>query len=256
LEEEPGLYFRLAELEPTPDAILKFVGQYGKLGHGQYKRERDEDGDLEVVEPFGLWEVEIRRLHYLTELWWYAKKEDATAIARFARWENDGIVFRWSGFEWFHLNSSDYWTSARRNRESREKKMIPEQCQSGGVPLFRRGEVITPALLFIQHRLDIRLSDSGIKPRLTWSDELDRAVLANTPRTLLDAIWLQFAIDFAKPTGSFRIGQCAFCGNRFQIGPGQSRKDRTTCSNSCRTLRHLQRKDQARELHEKGRSVK
>jgi len=58
---EPGLFWRLAKVEPTVDSVLEFIDEFGALGLSVRRTLLMRDGAAtEIdVEPFSAWQVEV-----------------------------------------------------------------------------------------------------------------------------------------------------------------------------------------------------
>jgi hypothetical protein len=248
--EHPGLFLRLADLDATQEGVLDFVSRYGPLGDGLLVRDPESpSGENMLVEPLVFWQFHAARIHALTNLWGYASAGDRAALAEFVRWEGAAVAIRWPAADrWFALfdervRGTTTWS-------------VEEYRGPDGTSLVKRGDLIVPAQLFVQRRLDAQLRSGQAHPRLVWSTRHGRPELVNSPGSLLDALYLQFAIATANPDGGFQISRCLRCGKRIELAPGVNRADRTTCSDSCRALLYRQRKERARQLHAEGMKLK
>jgi len=80
-----------------------------------------------------------------------------------------------------------------------------------------------------------RLSNEAlsVSPSLRYDEEQDRLRLVATPKHLLAAMWLQFALSI-DTQAQFR--RCAFpeCPTWFAVEPASGRSDKRFCSDTCR----------------------
>jgi hypothetical protein len=266
--DEPGLYLKFADLRHslTTDAVLEFVSRYGPLGvrdvvtrlvgldHGErvgpvlYPGDRVPEDERERKsfsrrgEAFAAWREQILRMGVLTELWGLATARDRDALRRFVEWEGGEFVIRWPAFQTFDLDVR--WEKGEARFANR---------LSGG-PLCKPGDLITPAMKFVQEEIDSVLVRHAARERLGWSAAGRRPELFRRPDDLLSALFLQFAFAAANPDG-LRLSHCRQCGKRMWLGAGIQRTDATTCSDGCRTLLSRRRR-QARRLHAEGKSIK
>jgi hypothetical protein len=120
------------------------------------------------------------------------------------------------------------------------------------VDIVKPGDLIAPVLWYIQDALDITLR-GRLEYRVRWDREQGRPIQSYEPKTLIEAIYLQFAETVA---GRRRQQKCQGCGRWFELAPGVNRADRLTCTSACRQRAHRGRVARARELYAEGRSVK
>jgi hypothetical protein len=238
LKEETGLFRTFADLDPTPEACLKFAQRFGWLGVGfplQGERVR-------------AWLMRAVWLRYLVTLWDLARARDARHLSRFVRWQGNDIVF--TGLP----------------PEQPRLLLFPDPPQD--VLVFKAGEMgrdqpseicpgdlVKPAFLFCQEALSEELHGEGrpglVSVALVWDRSKGHPVPQVIPRHLWGAILLQFA----NAIGGDRLHQrCPACGRWFELSPQLNRADRQTCSGSCRTALHRRRRRQAGELRAAGKS--
>jgi hypothetical protein len=86
-------------------------------------------------------------------------------------------------------------------------------------------------------------------PPVVWHQKAKCPVLKLTPPSLWHAMYLQLARAIL---GNKSYQPCQACGRWFELAPGLNRADRQTCSDYCRVKNYRLRKQQDRELHDKG----
>jgi hypothetical protein len=114
----------------------------------------------------------------------------------------------------------------------------------------RAGDVLGQILATVNDRL------SGNRCRVGFVQDPRRPSVYTVevaPTNLLAALWWQLgrAVSEHKTFGS-----CAACGKPFEVAPPVNRKSRHYCSDACRSRAYRSRKEKARRLAGKGRSVK
>ncbi len=187
-------------------------------------------------------------MRFLTDLWGYATAGEQSALKAFIRWAGDAVVFSWEPIRVYYVLPNEAGKGVER--WSAIDHHGPDER-----PL-RRGDLIAPALRFVQRHLDARLSGTFTTPRLVWPRGAAWPRLLNAPAGLLDALSLQFALSAADRDRGFHIGYCIRCGKRIEYAPGVNRADKTTCSDSCRSLLYRRRKKQAASMQAEGKTVK
>ncbi|MBL8294953.1 MAG: hypothetical protein JNN08_24120 [Bryobacterales bacterium] len=112
--------------------------------------------------------------------------------------------------------------------------------------LFRTGEVIAPARIFLQERINSKLAALGVDVRLIRSHPSPESPFAlyQVPRSLLGAIWLQFA---GGVCGGRKYRRCDAedCGNWFEVAGGRdrsARSDKRFCSPACKVRIHYRKR--------------
>ena len=58
---------------------------------------------------------------------------------------------------------------------------------------FKPGDLVGPAYQFIQTSMNKKLREHASTPRLLWDPQFDHLSMLVVPKTLIAALWLQFA---------------------------------------------------------------
>jgi hypothetical protein len=249
LEEETGLFLTFAALEPTPESCLVFAHRYGLLGGPAEvdvpvtaEDPLSPSGKPRLGERFEVWRDEVRWMKHLVTLWKAARDRDRETLARFFRWEVDTIV---STFPKIDILGPTDWRSQGVARNANVQRFRDK-------PLFSRGVLVGPALLFLREALDRELT-RGVHRRMLWSAPNCAPLMMDCPSSLLAVMYLQLA-KAVETNGTFT--QCPQCRRFFKLAPGVNRANRKTCSPTCRAYLYHSRIDTARKLHEQGKSAK
>ena len=218
-ELSDGLFRRYAELKPTQDAIEDFAREYG----GNLLSNYDFLGDLVVREDdtvtwatsLETWQTEIGQMKALVRLWDDIRHRRTTVLRNIISTSENGVGYCLGG-RYVNLAHSDVLLTVPFRR-------------------FSHKDVVLPAQYALQKEINRRLEDprSATVPRLAWTPDNHQRLIF-VPRNFLAALWLQFA---EAVTEQLRLRRCAECGEYFQVGPGASRSDRTTCGERCRQRR-------------------
>jgi hypothetical protein len=235
MRESPALFRTFADLEPTQEAVRRFADQYGMLGEPVAEvialplvggdpaapvgvRFDIADGierQLAEGERLDSWAAQIQTMVELVTLW-DAVTRGTSSLAERIVWYEDRVEYRY-GRGWSLIAAT----------------LIDPQIFGR----LRRGDLITPALMHLQKRVNERLAALATA-RLLWDHDREHLRLYVTPRSLLGVLWLQFAraIDGAR-----RYLTCAQCGGWMEVSPDVRRSDARYCSGTCRTRAHRMR---------------
>jgi hypothetical protein len=243
LREDSALFLNLAATPRTREGVLAAADAHGKL-----ESIHDRHSPSETL---ARWSERLDDLEDLATLYVaYRDNDEAVLAARAVRSET-GVQYRY----------------ARAGRPP-QPEALPDP---GGGPLCAPDFFFIPntdypsmltgdrdnpreaAFVFLAGRLDVRLP-YFVWPRLVVDPgRPGRYVFGEWPRSLIGAAWLQLARAVA---GEKDYRTCVVCGRWFEVSPAVNRIDRSTCSNACRQRQYRQRKERARELARKGKSVR
>jgi len=238
LKEETGLFFIFGHLDGGKEGFRRFADTYGRLG--TYHTLVPELG-----EPLYEWERYHRWMQFLVELRDECDK-DQPSLGQKVSWERDEVIFNFPKVD----SSVETW----RQRGYLRQRLLNSQ----GLPLFKPGDRVGPARWFLAYALDqwLRELDGIGKPiatRMIWSEEERRARLVFCPSNLLGAMVYQFA---AAVNGSWPFRECAYCHKFFRLAPGVNRRNRLTCSTTCKQYLHNDKVKRAHQLHDAGKSLR
>jgi hypothetical protein len=256
LAGKESLYRILAAVSPTPEGIVDFARQYGRLGEGVETYSTLPDGSYATVEPLAGWRTTIGWLGEAVRLWDLAQQSDSAELSKVIRWDKKGVVrYQAPRDLLIRVFGSLPPPELRSIIESmiEEKHVIASTVHNPKrFAAFAQGDVVEPARCVVLSLVNDCLSRTA-QPALLWDVKARRVLLRHYPRSLLGAVSLQFATAIL----SGRTTQtCPVCGRYFEVTALASRNDRLTCSNRCRVRAYRDRQQKARELHGKGWSFK
>ncbi len=248
-EEAPGLFRIFADTLPTREGIIEFATKYGfltrdnsnltphyDLATAQSKielpPEASASGKPEIGqgEPLALWIAEIQSIHEIVVIWDAARELDGETLLKHITWEEDGVYHRGDG--------EDLEPIATR-------VFHPELLQ-----WLRRGNLFEPAIVWLARRLNARIESEEMQAWFQWSpEEPNQLHLVYIPDSLIEAIWLQFALAVDE---SKDYRQCLQCGTWFELSPAKARTNRLFCSGACRSRNYREKKLRAQELAAEG----
>jgi hypothetical protein len=268
MKEAPGLFRNFAELSlDTDDDILKFANKYGQLGIPAHT-----DVTPRVSNPLLYnkwderrldWKREISSMKAMINLWDMVKSKDHAGLERHLildggrDWEH-----------WVYLSHPEVLEAARTISPEYAVSIRPNDYAS--ILLHRdldwlpKGDLLMRGSFLVQQVVNNHLS-GGPYERTRWHGEaaaqlcFDRESgthrLQFMPKTLLGAMWLQFAraID-----GDRKYRACKECGTWFEVSTADTgfRVNRLFCSDACKSKDYRDRKARVGTLKAEGRSIK
>jgi hypothetical protein len=136
-------------------------------------------------------------------------------------------------------------------RKSVTKIASPRHRQELLIQILRPGDLVVPALLYVQAVVNERLPGLT-ESRVLYHPRERRLRVHLVPKGLLGFLWLQFADALA---GGKRFGRCRECQTWFAVGPGEARKSRLYCADPCVLAAYRKRKQDAIRLAGEGKTV-
>lgn len=238
LADYPALFREFADLDPTPDSILRFANRFGGLGVLE-PIELPGSSKLGAGERLPLWQDEIRVMHRDVGIWDALQNRDAEALERHIEMLAEGKSAVWvDRQEAGQINSFHILYDVQHN-------IRPEFA--GFQDPVRQTKL--KLLLDVNARLEKHCS-----PRMVYFEEIDDLSLVMAPKNLLGALWLQLARAVDEKT-TFRRCPAPGCGQWFVVKPDRARSDKLFCSGACRARWFRDRKARAHRMHEEGISV-
>jgi hypothetical protein len=125
-------------------------------------------------------------------------------------------------------------------------------CDDGLWGSLQPGDVLMPARFFLQQTVNGHLEEE-VTPGLVWDPGQERLVYQSTPRSLLGAMWLQFA---RAVSGDKQYRRCQECGRWYEVSREAARAHRIFCSQGCRSKAYRLRQERARQLFTQGWSFR
>lgn len=107
---------------------------------------------------------------------------------------------------------------------------------------FFAGDVVAPACFYLQRAVNWRMQGL-VDVRLVWDADDNRGRLHLVPKSLLGALWVQFALAI---NGDKEYRECGHCSTWFELSPGTARTSRFYCSDACKMKAYRERKNSSR----------
>ncbi len=218
LQEDKSLCRNFATTSCTKKGIVTFADQYGLLGGAATQHialpDIEKAADTGVGELLTTWQREMAAMRESIVLWDMISQGDADGLRKHMR-----TITRL-----FH------------------KKILER---------FKPGDLIQPAVYYLQHIVNERLKDC-VRAKLLWNPER-KVRLYLVPDSLLAAMWVQFAQSISEER---QHRACRQCGTWFEVFPPLTRKSRGFCSGTCRSAAYRDRQEQAWRLHQEGNTLK
>jgi hypothetical protein len=252
LAGKESLYRTLAAVSLTPEGILDFARQYGRLGEGVEAFASLPNGSSATVEPLSAWRTTLTWLGEAIRLWDLAQQENCAELSKVIRWERKGVV-RYQAPRDLVLRLHGSLPPIEARSLFDEMHTIASADYNPGLfSAFTQGNVVEPARCFVLRIVNDYLGRAA-QPALLWNGKHRKVLLRHYPRSLLGAVYLQFTTAILSGRAT---QMCPVCGRYFEVTAPASRNDRLTCSNRCRVRAYRDRQQKARELYGEGWSTK
>lgn len=229
-KDEPSLFIKLAEVEPTEEGILSFANVYGLL-----VSEPVDVGDAKAHFGCSLedWRTAIVTMSHALSVWGALKERDEQKLKRWFSWEDQG------GFINAVYSPDTKWPLGIRHTTAQILKqgawVFGDSAgpDVGDIPMNERGA----ALAWLEANMRRNLSDHAY-PFFHYQPDSERSVplsLSLAPNDLLGVVWLQFARAIE---GDLQYLRCRQCGKWFQVSAKARRSTTAFCSTRCRVNWH------------------
>jgi hypothetical protein len=253
LFESSPLWREFSELNPTEEVILAFASKYGALfpdaetpltGHSQSSKPKSPsilvvhtNGSTVDGERFGMWKAHIEEMKRLSDLWDLLQSKDP--LESKDQLKRQVIQHTHSKNKWVFVSRPRIYelmkSGQHRDPETHalDPKKFLETDFAYGFETPENFENPTPEVAarhYLLENINEMLID--IRPKIAWdmtkplSKHLD---LILRPKSLKDALWLQFAQAVTRGTN---FEQCIRCKKWFQLGTKNSQK-KLYCGNAC-----------------------
>jgi hypothetical protein len=242
--DEPALFKKFSELDPTKEAIERFATNYGDLGAELGEAiKRPVPGKPNTYQQVTAisqrtWKREITTLQHGVRLWEAIKSSDIQFLKSFFKWQRSEENLATVRYEGPTMRTSLSASSLGLDSETRARLVV--------------GDLIFPAHLVLSELIDQNVARFRIPSKLVWSYTGGKMVASSrfVPKSLAAALWIQFQkAVVAVPD----FTQCEVCREWMEVS-GDKRVDARFCSNACRFRAYRRRQKDARELHAAGES--
>lgn len=270
LESSSGLFLEVARLDATPEAIKAFAEKYGTLTRGHLffpvDVSRHWQTPPEHVRLSCDYDLFDRRLtrdslnHALKLVGQGAVRGDSLAEWQSFIHDLKALVAIWEAMRDNYLETLETRVKVVHTERKLSVTLVDENKRSvfgphkfvdvkPNLPKLTLAEAADWALTIALSRYVNHCSSVSLHA----PDSPLRHKLAIVPRTLRDAIWLQFALAVIEHR---KYGSCEVCGKPFEISPQVARTNRKLCSAACKAKAHRKRREQALALASQGRTPK
>jgi len=243
LRDDQALFRSFAELEATEESVLAFANEHGQLvTHSEVETGTEQPGDfLERVRPTGSnptfgstmpdWVERIDEMKAAVSLWEAARSHEIDSFNGLIELDGAGICDPTVSIVVRHLETGLGEEPAELDELDRHVwtaddlvKRIANKC----------------------------LVSTGVEPRLDDSANPDELFLRLIPRTLIGAMWVQFA-DWLQ--GGRSPSRCKECRRWFSVVLDIRGRRAEYCGDACRFKAYRNRKKSAVELLAAGRTI-
>lgn len=204
------LWLDFAKLETSCESIKSFANSFGWLGIGEAIIITKGNGTVIIMgESFSRWELEIRLLKTVCQLWEWIKEENTGKLKKTIIWNKSNVYFQNAYFKQliagYGMKRSEFFNT------------------------WTYGDIYGPAQVFVQEVLNEKLKE--VHPRLLFNKDGNLQGYIY-PKTLIAAIWYQF---FQALTGQKKFIRCEICREWMDVTEKRSDKTQhTKCGNLMR----------------------
>jgi len=238
LADYPALFREFADLDPSPDPILRFANRFGWLGVLEFI-ELPGSSKLGPGERLSLWQDEIRAMRGDIAIWDALQNRDAEALEHHIELLGEGKSAVWvDGQDAGQVGGFHTLFDVQHNLRP-EFTAFQDPVRQAKLKL----------LLDVNARLEKHCA-----PRMVYFEEIDDLSAVLAPKDLLGALWLQLAMAVSEKT-PFRRCPAPGCGKWFVVKPDRARSDKLFCSGACRARWFRDRKAKAHRMYEEGTPV-
>jgi hypothetical protein len=238
----------------SEQAILGFASQYGSLGIDvpiipveKQKLAHNQAGP-DQGEPFKDWSSQIKSMSALVGLWGLRQSYDVKALSSHIIWQEDSRGPRSVAFH-SHAAPDSNEPSSRLGDLPIEEIIASDRIRPDLLRRWSPSDVGAPAYAYLQQKIEEQLQhcQGRPEPRLVWDEQRQKPALHLVPRTLLAALWMEFACAVADDR-AYR--PCETCGKWLELGGiDGARPDKRFCSDPCRARGHRIRQGRARRMY-------
>ena len=256
LEEFTGLYRQFAELAPKQEPVLAFADRCGHLGSDLVKNPEDwDDAGLDsrrqvIGERLSNWAEHIRVMKDAVEVWDLVATGDIKNLVRLEREQHLFTSVPEHRVQESTLVEQPHAEETLGDVQHRDDD--PRSPYVAGHPVqFDAGSpsaIIATGRTFVTNEVNIHLLEQGVTPRLEV-DPSGGPRFYVVPRTLLGAMWLQFAESISQQK---EYRRCRECSTPFEISTAGARSDSKFCTAACKSTFHNSKRRKVRELRSKG----
>jgi hypothetical protein len=239
LAKESALFKLFAALDPTPDSIVRFANEFGRLTSVQYRCYFDHGGQhlTALGDPYHQWIYHMVSLNFWVRMWELAVDGNSKELVRLI----DSLPHEPRAY-------SDWGDEVRAARWTESQWLL--DCKPS--------EQIAAAFQIVGQAIDSEFSrvddmGDGIKLGMQRDSETGGYRFTASARDLRSAIYLQFATAVAEEK-QFR--NCETCGRPFELTPDVARTNRLFCKPYCRIKAYRRRQRAAKRMHQNKRSLK
>jgi endonuclease YncB( thermonuclease family) len=215
LVEHTGLFRTFADTRPTREGILEFANIYGNLG-----AEFDALDTLDAME---------QPLHSYSPWDERAEPYDEACRGLADQYRSTDTLRRWQSQIAQMRRCVEAWDRVRRG-------------QAGDETVREIHRVVNYVLDGDQFRVAFEATRRG-----------SRMMLQVVPKSLLGALWAQFALSMA---GDKEYRACPSCHRWFELAPETARTSRVYCREACRSRAYRARQERAVALAAEGWTAK
>ena len=245
LTDATGLFRTFASARPTKAGVLAFANEYGLLGTRKYLDPDPQEvpdalaGEQVVGERLSDWITHILVMKDAVDVWDLVATKDEAGLKKLQR-------------------SRKPFTKPSAHRLAEPAAVEPQHDAYTADGFDRLGYYESPrsaslsdAWTFVMDAVTQHLEETGVEMTMKWSATERTARFYVAPRSLLAAMWVQFAEAVSEQKTYER---CRLCGTPFEVSTAQTgkRTNRRFCSDEHKNQFHYEKRTRARQLRDEG----
>lgn len=246
LRKYHSLFREFAEIEPNTKTISAFCSKYGLLGIGRAIKPIQQDNRISSIiygEPMTIVAQEINTMRLAIRLWDLicSSKETKEVISEIRVGLENGTIGQTIQDPFIRRTHLGFTTPILMQE-------YPDQYFRSIPPIIFHNPSPQSVLQYI-----INFYLEKLVLIQMWPESENQTLqLFAVPKTLLGAMWIQFA---QAVDGKKEYRSCERCGTWFEISPAAFRSHKRYCSDPCRMKNYRDRIEKTISLHKKGFSL-
>ena len=249
LTDATGLFRTFALAKPTKAGVLAFANEYGLLGTERYldpdPREVPDAmaGEQVVGERLSDWIAHILVMKDAVDVWDLVATRDEPGLKKLQR-------------------SRKLFTKPPAHRLAEPAAVEPQHDAYTADGFDRLGYYQSPRSVslsdawdFVMDAITQHLEETGVEMTMKWDRAQRTGRFYIAPRSLLAAMWVQFAEAVSEQKTYER---CRLCGKPFEVSTAQTgaRTNRRFCSDEHKNQFHYEKRTRARQLQDGGATLR
>lgn len=245
--DHPALFHVAARLEPTDEAIVGFITQYGDLFERPY---------VSTFHPISDYREALAVIRWGVDLWEAIESKDENHASKFVEWNELRPTTRY--VEWIDgpdgIEVLGRWDYSAVLPFGGADKYMKEGSPTEGLyrykPPLRKGQNLAACRHFLESLIAYHIQRPP-SDHFMLAEE-GEAIVEVRINELNTVLWFELS---QVVVGEVELRHCLQCGKPFILRKS-TRSDRVFCNQSCKVINLQRRKKRALEMRAEGKSVR